>query len=110
MISNAEQFLVKCVSSSKSHSHTSFDEFRYETYHNKKFTFDLEKLPPTSTSIKQHIRRAYLQCNMWLNALSKEHITLDPVQYGYIVDEDNHVVPNILNGPSVPDVISRAIV
>ena len=103
MLSDAEQFLVKCVSSSKSHFPTSFDELRYEIYHNEKFTFDLEKLPPTSTSIKQHILRAYIQCKMWFDALSEEDTTLDPVQYGYTVDEDGHVLPNILSGPSVPD-------
>ena len=32
MISDAEQFLVKCVSSSKSHFPTSFDELGYEIY------------------------------------------------------------------------------
>ena len=57
MIVDAEQFLVKCVSSSKSHLHKCFDELRHEMYHAKKFTFDFEKLPPTNTSIKQHILR-----------------------------------------------------
>ena len=34
-----------------------FDDKRYELYHNK---LDLEKFPPTSSSIRQHMLRAYL--------------------------------------------------
>ena len=44
MIADAEQFLVKCISSSKC-VHKCFDVVRYETFHNNKFAFDHKKLP-----------------------------------------------------------------
>ena len=101
MIANAEQFLVKCISSSKC-VHKCFDVVSYETFHDKKFAFDLEKLPPTSTSIRQHILRAFLQCEMWLKALSGENSTLDPAQYDYIFNANGHAIPDIINGPPFP--------
>ena len=63
MIATVELFLVKCIS--KNTRSTNFDELREEIHHNKSFKLDIEKLPPTSNSIKLHIRRAYLQAYLW---------------------------------------------
>ena len=54
MIKNAETFLLRCISK---HKVDSFDELRYIVYHEKHLHFDLERFPPTSDSIRQHILR-----------------------------------------------------
>ena len=66
MILSAEKFLVECIS--KSSERNNFDEIRFETYHQKSFQLDLEKLPPTSPSIHIHIKGPFLQSCFWLHA------------------------------------------
>ena len=53
----AEQLFVGCISN-KSGGET-FDELSYKLYHSNSVKFGLEKLPPTSTSIEKHNKRAY---------------------------------------------------
>ena len=59
MIFSAEKFLVDCIS--KNSDSDNFDDLRFKTYHKKSFQLDLEKLPPTSSSIRIYIKRPYLQ-------------------------------------------------
>ena len=66
MIDDAEKYLLHCVSHE---CISSFDELRNDTYHKKLQQFDLEKFPPTSSSIRQHTLRAYLQCHLWYHVL-----------------------------------------
>ena len=66
MIYSAEQFLLRCISNEKLDS---FDNLGY-VYHKKLLEFDLEMFLATSSTIKQHILRAYLQCHLWLHALN----------------------------------------
>ena len=54
MILLAEKFLVGRIS--KSSERNNFDDIRLETYHQKLFQLNLEKLPPTSSSIHIHIK------------------------------------------------------
>ena len=61
-----------------------FDELRYKLYHTNSVKFDLEKLPPTSTSIDKHMKRAYYQCYVWMNAAFLPKIDIDPLEYGYL--------------------------
>ena len=55
MISSAERFLVCCVS--RNSDFDTFDELRNHAYHAKSSQIDLEKLPPTSSSIRLHIKQ-----------------------------------------------------
>ena len=55
MMMNAGRYLVKCVSNLEVET---FDELRFMVYHEKHLTFDIERFPPTSDSIRQHIMRA----------------------------------------------------
>ena len=100
MVSAAEKFLVDCVSTSDKVD--TFDELRFQKYHKKNFQVDFEKLPCTSKSIRLHIRRAYLQCYRWIHVASMENIDLSPIDYGYSVDEDDHLVHEILDGDTIP--------
>ena len=100
MVIAAEKFLVDCVSTSDKVD--TFDELRFQKYHKKNFQLDFEKLPCTSKCIRLHIRRAYLQCYRWIHVASMENIDLSPIDYGYSVDEDHHLVHEILDGDTIP--------
>ena len=99
MISNAEKFLLKCVTK---HEVNTFDELRYVVYHEKYSQFDIERFPPTSDSIRLHISRGYLQCFKWLLCPFLENIPLDPLDHGYWIDEDGNMVPIISMKPPIP--------
>ena len=58
MILLAEKFLLECIS--KSSERNNFDAVRFETYLQKSFQLDLEKLPSTSSSIHTYIKREFL--------------------------------------------------
>ena len=100
MIAAAEKFLVDCIS--KDSKVQTFDELRFQTYHRKKFQLDLEKLPCTSRSIRLHTKRAYLQTFRWINAASMESIDLNPVDYAYSLDENKHLVLDVMDGDRIP--------
>ena len=53
----------------------------------------------TSSSIALHIKRAYLQTYIWLHAPFMNNLEIDPLQYGYKIDEDDddETVPMIVH-------------
>ena len=61
MISNAEKFLVSGL---KNTDCSTFDEYRWEQYHNAKKELDFNQLVCCSSTLGEHIKRAYLQCKM----------------------------------------------
>ena len=73
MIRKAEEFLLKCVTK---HNVNTFDELRYVVYHEKHLEFNIKRFPPTSDSIRQHILRAYLQCNKRLQCHETDKILI----------------------------------
>ena len=91
----AENFLVGCVS--KDENIDDFDNLRNKTYYKKSTEINIEKLPPTSSSIALHIKRAYLQIYIWLHAPFMNNLEIDPLQYGYEIDEDDddEIVPTL---------------
>ena len=101
MVSSAEKYLVSCLSIN-SNSKT-FDELRYETYHKRAFQLDFEKLPCTSKSIILHIKRAYYTCYRWCHVPFMEEIDLNPINYGYYEDVDENLVPEIIQGETIPN-------
>ncbi len=100
MITSAERYLVSVISSD--HTVKTFDKLRYNIYHKKSFQLDLEKLPCTSTSIQLHIKRAYLQCYRWLHAPYLDTVPLDPTEYGYFVNNDGQLSPQIIQDCVIP--------
>ena len=91
----AEKFLVACVS--KDENIDDFDNLLNKTYYKKSTEINIEKLPPTSSSIALHIKRAYLQTYIWLHAPFMNNLEIDPLQYGYEIDEDDddEIVPTL---------------
>ena len=100
MVSAAEKFLVDCLSTYDEVD--TLDELCFQTYHKKNFQLGFEKLPYTSKSISLHIRRVYLQCYRWTHVASMESIDLNPIEQGYSVDEDDRLVPEILDADTMP--------
>ena len=97
----AERFLVRCISKNK--EITTFDDLRFEMFHQKSFSLDLEKLPPTSNSIKLHIRMAYLQSYLWYHAPLDNMMDLNPELYGYRRNnDDDHLLYIISDKMRVP--------
>ena len=101
IIANVEPFLVKCISSNCSID--CFDELRHDSCYDKKFNFNLEKFPPTKESIRQHIKGAHLQCYLWLHSAFFADIKLNPLEYGYVEDDNEQLIPRIISGNHVLD-------
>ena len=76
MIADAETFLLKCITK---HDVDTFHELRFIVYHEKYLELDIERFPPTSDNIRQHMLRAYGQWYIWLNSPFLENIDLDPL-------------------------------
>ena len=98
-IANSETFLLKCITKQDVDT---FDKLRFIVYHEKYLEFDIERFPPTSDNIRQHIMRAYLRCYIWLHSLFLENIDLNPLEYGYRLTEDSNPVSIISTKPSIP--------
>ena len=47
---------------------TNFDELRVTVYNTYSKAFNLENMPCSSTALKEHIKRAYIQANLWMTA------------------------------------------
>ena len=59
MIQRVETLLAKAIST-KARPAKSFDQARVHCYNNYKGTLDLTQMPCTSSALKSHIKRAYL--------------------------------------------------
>ena len=93
MINDAEKFLFQCITSDDTDN---FDDLRFNVYHKKHLQFDIERSPATSASIRQHILRTYWQCYMWYHCPFTDNIYLNPLEYGYKIDEEENLVPIIM--------------
>ena len=100
MIADAEKFLLSFITN---HKVDTFDELQYIVYHEKHLQFDIERFPPTSASVRQHILRAYIQCYIWLHAPFLQDIQLNLLDYGYALDENGNLVPLLTEEVSLPE-------
>ena len=94
----AERFLVKCLSKE---NHETFDDLRRTLFYKFSKELDLERLPPPSSSMSLHIKRAYLQTYIWLHAPFVKSILISPLDYGYERDLDDEedeegIIPTII--------------
>ena len=95
-----EKFFLKFITSRDVES---FDDLRFLIYHTKHHQFDREWFPPTSACIKQHIFWVYLQCYMWFHAPFTEDIQVNFLDCGYILADDEHLLPVIMAEAPIPD-------
>ena len=91
MIYNAAQFLLRYILNWKARFIWRFKMWRLKQ---KLQEFDLEKFLATSSTIKQHILRASLQCHLRLHAPFIEDILIDTLQYGHSLNEDDSLIIN----------------
>ena len=100
MISRSEMFLLQSLA--KSRHVTTFDQYRYEQYHDVG-QLDFNKLVCCSPTIREHIKRAYYQCMKWINSPAPPSIYVDPTSdFGYKLPQDGKLVPIIIPGESRP--------
>ena len=66
-------------------------------------SFDLEKFPSTSESIYRHIKHAYYQCCLWVSPSSSESMCLDPLYYGYTLDDDDETLVADIDSSELPE-------
>ena len=100
IITDAESFLVKCISPNCCIE--CFDELRHKTYYDKTFSFNLEKFPPTSESIRQPIKQTHLQYYLWFHLSFTADVKLNPLEYGYVEDDNEHLILLIISGNHIP--------
>ena len=98
MVEKADKLLVYAHGSKLN----TCNELRHYQYHHKNVKINVEMLAPTSEVIKQHIKRSYLQCYHWLNAPYHLMVTLDPLNYGYAIEENGILAPIISSLPACP--------
>ena len=95
----AEKFLVGCVSKDKDINN--FDNSRHKTYYKKSTEISIKKLPPTSSSIALHIKRAYLQTYIWLRAPSINNLDNNNnnliIIYKVNEDDEDEIIPTVVN-------------
>ena len=60
-----------------------------------------QKLPPTHGAFVKHLRRSFIQINIWANACTATIPVLDPLQYGW-KREGNSYFPGTTNDDIAP--------
>lgn len=88
VLNAVEEFLLKCFKPGVTVK--TFDEARVWLFKKMKSFTDL---PPTSDSIKLHIKRCHWTTYMWKNACNKAVLYKDPTDYGWEVDDNNQLKP-----------------
>ena len=87
----AKTFLVKVWASAKSITKArSFDDLRLEQYLGSKAAKTFESLPPSSSVIHGHIRRAFYVVRRVMFLLDDSHEDLDPTDFGM----NNNLLPD----------------
>ena len=90
-ISVVEQYLVRLWVGARSNTTVdTFDKLRYDCYLKGK---SLNELPPTSSVIRDHIRRCFFVIRNAVTLLEANHDSLDPKDFGW-TNESGVLVPN----------------
>ena len=103
MMVSTEKFMVGFFTDSS--EICTFDQLRHEFYYKNKKSLNLKTFPPTSNSIRTHIKLSYLQTYRWVNAAWLEDFNnLDPLSYGYVnVVDENILKPDVITEKLPPD-------
>ena len=96
-IEKAEKYLVDVWAGVRSkHECKTFNNLRLK-YVTDSTPKSLNSLPPTSSVIHGHIKRAYYVIKKVIHLLKDPNLTLDPFNYGWINDNDMFVPEKCLN-------------
>ena len=91
------------MSRTATRSAKTFDELRYNQYHNHGTKWTIEKLPCSSETICKQINWAYFQCNLWTGAASRTSSAIRPTDYQYVLDDGDFLTPNISIQTLIPE-------
>ena len=97
MIVNAEKFLLQCFN--KQRDAATFDDYRHEQYYD---STDFNKLVCCTSTIHEHIKRAYFQSMLWYTAAESSQTYPDPTNYGYERNAGS-LIPVIISGDNIPN-------
>ena len=102
----AENILIRCICKDKNVN--TFNQLRHKVNYKKSKELGLKKLPATSSSVLLHIKRAYLQTYIWLLSAFVESIVINPLEYGYELEDDDEemMTPKIIE-KILPDELPR---
>lgn len=104
-LNDAETFVMKIYSpSSKA---TDINDLRHDMFHR---VADLEKLPPTRDSLKQHLLRSLYQCKIW----SCAHIAIPDLpsieKYGWKYDDSSKsMAPILMTSEPLPKTLKELL-
>ncbi|XP_025836082.1 uncharacterized protein LOC108740487 [Agrilus planipennis] len=79
-----------------------------ENFTKKIVNFDASSIPPCKSELYQQLRRAHYISIVWKNAYKKQPTTLDPLDYGWIEQEDKFVF-KWFEGDQLPTSVSDLI-
>jgi len=103
--SDCEKFLCQLFHS----KFTSAKALCWHMFRKLKSNQGVEKLFPTQGCITEHILRAHLQANIWLQDLVARPILLDPTTLGWRQLEDGHYVPLVSKVPVAPEAVVELV-
>jgi hypothetical protein len=84
----AEEYLVRVwTSAGRNTVCKTFDHARYESHINSNHPKPLELLPPTSSVIQNHIKRAFFILRNVLNILNEQYTVPDATNYGWLLED-----------------------
>ena len=84
-------------------------ELRWLMFKQLKGNQGVEKLFPTKGAITEHILRAHLQANIWMQDVVAAPILLDPVSLGWKLLENGSLVPEISKVPPAPEAVVELV-
>ena len=89
VIEDGHKFFFKWYKSTG--TEMAMNELRHRLFASKKDTPKIKSLPPTSTALDEHIKRAHLQSLLWKAADLSEPPELDVLMYGWDIVDDTPV-------------------
>ena len=89
MVRSAERFLLDCMSRTTTRSADTFDEHRYNQYHDRGQALAIEKIARTSKTLVKQIKWDYYQCNLWIGAANRASSSISPLDYCYELNDND---------------------
>ena len=113
IVSQAVAFLMACYGSKEDkHMSKARHEIWIKKMSSKNITAAplLKCLPPTDESFVEHVKRAHLQCLIWLSAEAKDPPSVNPCELGWRLEEGK-LLPRMVgeNVKAVPEQLMKLI-
>lgn len=80
-----------------------------ETFKKQVASYDASNLPPCARELRQQILRTAYISNMWSNSFQKNPSLLDPLNYGWCLNDNGQYTFNWFEGPETPESIQDIV-